>query len=622
MVGKFPVSLPFPEDSLSSPAYLTFLTMQCERILSLVGNKTAAAGGQEVLPVFFQELLARANLTLRVPKKMDDCILQIQNLNNKNSINKSEESNTKIYDIEEYTPSLLVFVILIGIVSLISIIGNICLAKVLYSKRFRLIQTDRIVLCLALSELCLVIIDSPTEIYRFISSSFTQEWLCRFHTFFEALFSTCIIFYHLLGAFDRFVYIHGHTSSRTSSWSKWCRRVSTKSGSIILLILPIICSLPLAICNMLHANILPKYFTKKSCIVQYTNKILISVLISFYILPIFLAFFLHAKLIYFIRSRHNQRYLTKRAYILPTKRNNTAETHVQKRSNKHNVLSHEHLHLTPKQSSHRRLVLSNSETAGSTATTITMGAAQLTPLNSNPNNSSQSSQSSRSSTATSSTSISSPIILYQINSQANANANRTVLLLVLLLSFYVLCWAPYNIYTWHHVYQITPRSLSPLNRTINPFAVSSSSNEHNQTLSILTLNNRNTDLRRFIFINYSLYLLSMISMCFSFIFYFALNKQARQQFSHLIGCICPWTVSRQNEQKRQNFLKEDHNAIRRLNYRGRYHTQYPYLDERVKRARPLLLNDRYNHTKKQAYPQNGASKRMVLNYGCQVQCCP
>jgi hypothetical protein len=50
-----------------------------------------------------------------------------------------------------------------------------------------------------LGELCLVLIDSPTEIYRFISYSFSQTWLCRFHTFFESLFSSCIIFYHLLG---------------------------------------------------------------------------------------------------------------------------------------------------------------------------------------------------------------------------------------------------------------------------------------------------------------------------------------------------------------------------------------------------------------------------------------
>ena len=50
-----------------------------------------------------------------------------------------------------------------------------------------------------LGELCLVLIDTPTEIYRFISYSFSQTWLCRFHTFFESLFSSCIIFYHLLG---------------------------------------------------------------------------------------------------------------------------------------------------------------------------------------------------------------------------------------------------------------------------------------------------------------------------------------------------------------------------------------------------------------------------------------
>ena len=97
----------------------------------------------------------------------------------------------------------------------------------------------------------------------------------------------------------------------------------------------------------------------------------------------------------------------------------------------------------------------NTETIGSTTTTTMAHNRQSPPLHRNTNNSSNSSQSSRSSTGTSSTSITSPIVLYKINSQANANANRTVLLLVLLLSFYVFCWAPYNIYTWSHVYQLT-----------------------------------------------------------------------------------------------------------------------------------------------------------------------
>ncbi|CAF3322758.1 unnamed protein product [Rotaria sp. Silwood1] len=57
------------------------------------------------------------------------------------------------------------------------------------------------------------------------------------------------------GALDRFVYIHGHVlSDKSSLSSKWYRRISTKSGSIILLILPILCSLPIAICNLLQAH--------------------------------------------------------------------------------------------------------------------------------------------------------------------------------------------------------------------------------------------------------------------------------------------------------------------------------------------------------------------------------
>ena len=131
-------------------------------------------------------------------------------------LSRIESAFSTAYTIQEHSRSLLVFVFLIAVVSIISVIGNLCLAKVLYSKRCRLVQTDRIVLCLALSEqsdgeedstrshlclgeLCLVLIDTPTEIYRFLSYSFTLDWLCRFHTFFEALFSACIIFYHLLG---------------------------------------------------------------------------------------------------------------------------------------------------------------------------------------------------------------------------------------------------------------------------------------------------------------------------------------------------------------------------------------------------------------------------------------
>jgi hypothetical protein len=407
----------------------------------------------------------------------------------------------------------------------------------------------------------------------------------------------------ILGAFDRFVYIHGQTLSNKSSWSKWCHRISTKSGSIILLILPIICSLPLAICNFLHA-IIHTSLTNKTCTVQYTHGILISLLISFYLLPLLFSFFLHGKLIYFIRTRHNQHYLSTTAYILPMKRNNLTEFQAKRRLNQENPNLQDRLLVKPKHSSHRRFIMTNTETLGSTTTT--MAALQSAPIN--PNNSSNSSQSSRSSTGTSSTSVTSPIVLYKINSQANANANRTVLLLVLLLSFYVFCWAPYNVYTWYHAYILTQSSDSPTNNFTLFYSL-------NQTLTTVLPNNIHADLRRIIYINYSLYLLSMISMCFSFIFYFSLNRQARQEFSRFIGCICPWMIHMQNKKQRQKYPKQS----RQLQYRPRAPIQYPYKNDRIVKSRPPLINDLYKNVNS---PQDGTPKRTVLNYGCQIQCCP
>jgi hypothetical protein len=341
-----------------------------------------------------------------------------------------------------------------------------------------------------------------------------------------------------------------------------------------------------------------------------------SVLISFYILPLLFSFFLHGKLIYFIRSRHTQLYLTKTAYLVPMKRNNTTESQLKKRSNKEDLILNNQVLLPPKHSSDRHPFVIKNETIGSTTTT-TMSPIQTTPLNSNPNNSSNSSQSSRPSTTPSSASVTSPIILYKINSQANANANRTVLLFVLLLSFYVFCWAPYNIYTWYRGYQLTQSSLT--GRTINN---STSSIDVNQTSTTRSVNNHNADIRRIIFINYSLYLLSMVSMCFSFIFYFSLNKQARQEFSRFTGCICPQVNYSKNQKQRQKYPQKEQNKSNHLQYRIRYQNQYPYINERIKVSPPLLLNERYNHIKRTNHPPNDTSKRTVLNYGCQIQCCP
>jgi hypothetical protein len=248
--------------------------------------------------------------------------------------------------------------------------------------------------------------------------------------------------------------------------------------------------------------------------------------------------------------------------------------------------------LQPKilQNKTRRIVMFNTETIRNKPATVSTTTAIEAARQAGINHSSNSSGSSHSSNGTIHTS---PIILYKINSRANANAKRTILLLVLLLSFYVLCWAPYNIYTWNHAYQLT--KINQNESFINPTLF----NDFNQTISWLT-DNLHADLRRVIFINYSLYLLSMISMCFSFIFYFSLNKQARHEFLSIIGCICP------RFKRRKNMSKQNDQKPRGLQYNTRYQHHYPKNDQRPKTMKfkthstfvsqaPLLLNRQNNN---------------------------
>jgi hypothetical protein len=126
--------------------------MQCEQLLSVVLNRTAFLNNQSLTPPYIRQLLAKQNLTLRVPKTISECVVELSRLiNSTNEVNIPNKKMERHYGIQERSRSLIVFVFLIAFVSFISIIGNLCLAKVLYSKRFRLLQTDRIVLCLALS---------------------------------------------------------------------------------------------------------------------------------------------------------------------------------------------------------------------------------------------------------------------------------------------------------------------------------------------------------------------------------------------------------------------------------------------------------------------------------------
>jgi hypothetical protein len=140
------------EDSLSYSLYPASIIMECEKLVALLNDKTTGfIDQQKFFPPYMRQSLAKKNLTL--PKTTDECAAGVMRLSgNTNEINSTIEINRNNYDIPEHSHSLIIFVILIGCVSLISIIGNLCLAKVLYSKRFRLIQTDRIVLCLALSK--------------------------------------------------------------------------------------------------------------------------------------------------------------------------------------------------------------------------------------------------------------------------------------------------------------------------------------------------------------------------------------------------------------------------------------------------------------------------------------
>jgi hypothetical protein len=369
----------------------------------------------------------------------------------------------------------------------------------------------------------------------------------------------------------------------------------------------------------------------KICIVQYTHKILISFLIFFYILPLLFSFFLHGKLIYFIRSKHHQHYFTTEAtYKSPKKHHNTYDSQIIVQKNgrilKQTILSRNQQLLQPKtiHTANRRMVTFNNtdtirNTAGSGTTTMTTTAAAAAAVAAQPNNSSNSSASSRSSNGTSFVSIASPITFYKINSQANANAKRTVLLLVLLLSFYVLCWAPYNIYTWSHAYQLTinNRNSSLFNRTL--------STDFNENLTSLT-DNLHSDLRRIIFINYSLYLLSMISMCFSFIFYFSLNKQARREFTSIIGCICPsfmniWS----RNQRKNNHRKETQPNPRGLLYHTRYQHHYPMNNNQRIKTTKFKTHSTFvprNPNQQKTKNNNGLPKRTLLAYDCHVQFYP
>jgi len=115
-------------------------------------NKSVQSNEQQLIPNLFQQIFKLKNLTSNSFQTTDECTNMLLLLSNSTNENGSIIDSHLSVKISKYSKSLIVFISLIAFVSLVSIIGNLCLAKVLYKKRHRLIQTDRIVLCLALSK--------------------------------------------------------------------------------------------------------------------------------------------------------------------------------------------------------------------------------------------------------------------------------------------------------------------------------------------------------------------------------------------------------------------------------------------------------------------------------------
>jgi hypothetical protein len=230
----------------------------------------------------------------------------------------------------------------------------------------------------------------------------------------------------------------------------------------------------------------------------------------------------------------------------------------------------------------------------------------------------------------------SQMTLYKINFQANANAKRTVLLLVLLLSSYVLCWAPYNIYTWRNAYRLVNTVADHKRSTSFPNV------DFNRTLTPALIQHFHTDLKRIIFVNYTLYLLSMISTCFSFIFYFALNKQARRELTRLMGCVCPcWISTHRHERKapppnlNQLRMRPFHSTtkeepkykiifpISNLNTpKHRSNINDGSMKRKSNRSAPVKYTNSFNMNRGLTILSEPLpAKHTLFAYGCHIECC-
>jgi hypothetical protein len=388
----------------------------------------------------------------------------------------------------------------------------------------------------------------------------------------------------------------------------------------------------------------------KNCVVQYNHESLISILLLLYVLPLLFSFFLHGKLIYFIRFKRNQYYMTDNQHsTIRMGRYATSDTQLV--TNKKMPIRSEKLVGVHRYAAHQNL--RHGKDLRRTVPTFKMGMAgnltgtiittSITGVMATPKvpldlrNSSNGSSTSRSSAGAGAASFNSPMTLYKVNSQANANANRTVVLLVLLLSFYVLCWAPYNLYTWKHAYEVADRYQKNATSNVNQTSLFLL----NQTASSTFSSNNHSDLRRIIFVNYTLYLLSMISMCFSFIFYFTLNKQARRELRRMAGCIFPCCIFDHRLEDKSRFQKADARRMKLLHGSTPAKTNqyvfspFSYRNSKVKaikfnnyprlaKENPLANADtqRYvNYNKSgQQVPATGNHKRNRFTYGCHIEC--
>jgi hypothetical protein len=146
----------FPTKLGDGPARSSFpspIEIVCHNLQLLVLNRTGIADRQQALPKYILRLLATKNLTTHVFNSAAECTIALaRQVNDTNELRPLTSDHPDNLHMGKYSNSLLTFVALIGLVSIISIIGNLCLTKVIYAKRLRLIQTDRIVLCLALSK--------------------------------------------------------------------------------------------------------------------------------------------------------------------------------------------------------------------------------------------------------------------------------------------------------------------------------------------------------------------------------------------------------------------------------------------------------------------------------------